>query len=366
MNMKWNLDKLMECPNYEVIDSDGCIQLIRFDNDPYFGKQTKVFAYIGLPEKNGPVPGVVLVHGGDGMAYKEWVALWNARGYAAIAMDTAGQDQNASRHDCAGPGQGYKDKFDITVGWENTWTYHAVASVIRSHSILVNHPRVISGRTAITGISWGGYLTCITASIDQRFKCAVPVYGCGFAQDNSPWLEQFSIMTENQKRQWYNLCDASVYLPLCKIPILFVSSVNDQPYPLDVLKKSYSLIKAPRTLSIQKSFNHGHQEGWRPREIHLFINSTLSQSNDFPVISPMKQNGSKVASEFACTTGGRGFLLYTEDRGLWRDRGWNKVCAKIAENRVIADVPPKATAYFLAIEDVSGTYVSSPYEEVLV
>jgi len=29
----------------------------------------------------------------------------------------------------------------------------------------------------VTGISWGGYLTCIVAGIDDRLKAAVPVYG---------------------------------------------------------------------------------------------------------------------------------------------------------------------------------------------
>ena len=30
-----------------------------------------------------------------------------------------------------------------------------------------------------TGVSWGGYLTCIASSLDPRFAFAAPVYGCG-------------------------------------------------------------------------------------------------------------------------------------------------------------------------------------------
>ena len=33
---------------------------------------------------------MVLVHGGGGTAEAEWVRIWNARGYAAISMDTCG------------------------------------------------------------------------------------------------------------------------------------------------------------------------------------------------------------------------------------------------------------------------------------
>ena len=34
---------------------------------------------------------MVLVHGGGGTAFAEWVKAWTSRGYAAIAMDTCGQ-----------------------------------------------------------------------------------------------------------------------------------------------------------------------------------------------------------------------------------------------------------------------------------
>ena len=44
-------------------------------------------------------------------------------------------------------------------------------------------------------ISWGGYLTCIVAGLDNRFKAAVPVYGYGFLHENSVWLNQFAKMT---------------------------------------------------------------------------------------------------------------------------------------------------------------------------
>jgi len=59
------------------------------------------------------------------------------------------------------------------------WPYQAVAAVIRGHSLLASLPEVDSRSIAICGLSWGGYLTCITIGIDHRFKCAVSIYGCG-------------------------------------------------------------------------------------------------------------------------------------------------------------------------------------------
>ena len=39
----------------------------------YNGKPTRVFAYYGKPEGNGPFPAMVLVHGGGGKAFPDWV-----------------------------------------------------------------------------------------------------------------------------------------------------------------------------------------------------------------------------------------------------------------------------------------------------
>ena len=39
-----------------------------------------MFAYIGIPKgatADNPVPAVVCVHGGAGMAFDKWVKLWN-------------------------------------------------------------------------------------------------------------------------------------------------------------------------------------------------------------------------------------------------------------------------------------------------
>ncbi|HEY0829010.1 MAG TPA: hypothetical protein VGE40_13005 [Bacilli bacterium] len=70
------------------------ISAVYYEGMPYLGKQTRVFAFHGVPEVSDDteVPGVVLLHGGGGTAYKEWVQIWNDHGYAAIAMDLEGHE----------------------------------------------------------------------------------------------------------------------------------------------------------------------------------------------------------------------------------------------------------------------------------
>src|SRR5690242_17988742 len=70
----------------------GKMRALFFDGLPYRGKATRVFAWYGTPEpKQGKVPGIVLVHGGGGTAYREWVEKWNQHGFAAISIAVEGQ-----------------------------------------------------------------------------------------------------------------------------------------------------------------------------------------------------------------------------------------------------------------------------------
>src|SRR5262249_55463954 len=146
----------------------------------YQGKPTRVFAYLARPEKvEGKRPAMVLVHGGGGSAFKEWAELWAQRGYVALAMDLAGQGADHKRLADGGPAQDDDTKFG-DVPLREAWPYHAVADVLRGVALVAALPEVDAERLGITGISWGGYLTCLVAGLDDRLKVAVPVYGCGF------------------------------------------------------------------------------------------------------------------------------------------------------------------------------------------
>lgn len=186
----WNLTQLKQVPAAEFGPSDGLVRPVYYTGEPLQGKPTRVFAWYAQPEGNGPFPGIVLVHGGGGKAFRDWALHWAQRGYAAIAMDLAGNGPDGRLPD-GGPDQSDENKFRPFEGSgaQDMWSYHAVAAVIRGHSLLAAQPSVDAKRIGITGISWGGYLTCLVAALDDRLKAAVPVYGCGFLADNSVWTE---------------------------------------------------------------------------------------------------------------------------------------------------------------------------------
>ena len=92
--------------------------------------------------------------------------------------------------------------------------------------MLATRPEVDRERIGITGISWGGYLTCIVAGIDDRLKCAVPVYGCGFLGDNSAWVDRLAKMPAAQSKLWLDEFDPSKYLGGATCLMLFVNGTN--------------------------------------------------------------------------------------------------------------------------------------------
>lgn len=373
--LPWDLDALGRPPAvYPAPDfEEAGVRALFFDGPPLDGKPTRVFAWYGAPDNGeGKHPAMVLVHGGGGTAFANWVRLWNERGYAAIAMDTSGcvprgSYGNWERHDLGGPaGWG---GFDQTARRpEDQWTYHAVAAVILAHSLIRSFPEVDPERTGITGISWGGYLTCITAGADPRFKLSAPVYGCGFLGENSAWLDTFRDMPTETATEWLERWDPSVYLPRAAMPFLWVTGTNDFAYPMDSLQKSYRLTAGPRTLCVRVRMPHGHgPAGEGPEEIRAFADSILRGGPPLPAITAQGREGDRAWAGFKSETPvASAELTFTRQTGAWQDRLWESIPAAVDEqaSTVAAPLPEGVTVYYFNLFDRQGQAVSSEHVTV--
>ena len=135
---------------------------------------------------------MVLVHGGGGTAYREWVRKWNERGFAAISIAVEGQtDEPAAggapgstwkRHEWAGPA---RDAIygDTAQPIADQWMYHAVADTVLANSLIRSFPEIDAAKVGLMGISWGGVIASTAIGIDNRFAFAIPTYGCGSMAD---------------------------------------------------------------------------------------------------------------------------------------------------------------------------------------
>lgn len=377
----WNLTELKNVPSAqwsEPVEKDGGIllQKVFYAGEEFNGHPTRVFAFFARPKGDGPFPGIVLVHGGGGTAFSEWAELWAREGYAAIAMDLSGcevlDDGSRKRLEDGGPGQGDEEKFQFFEenDYKKMWTYHAVADIMRAHSLLRSLSCVDSDRTAATGISWGGYLTSMTAGIDDRFRVVVPVYGCGDLERNSVWTSRLESIPWPGSERWREYFDPIQYIGNAKCRLFFVAGTDDFAYPLDIHYNTYS--RAPQSdVRLQVHMPHGHGAGWNPKEITAYVNSVLCGTPELPclgkiewkrepdgsisVSAPVKYNPAAVASAS---------LHYTTDLGgytgtKWNVREWSELSAELKnENEA-----PKNTEDTESVRNAKNTENSAENSE---
>lgn len=369
----WDLHTLGRPPKWEAlqqpISTSKDVKAIFFTGLPFHGKPTRVFAWLGIPHlKPGQkAPGMVLVHGGGGTAFEEWVRLWVQRGYAAIAVDTCGQVPVGNYgnwvHDEQGgpPGWGGWNQLDWPM--EDQWTYHAVADAMLANSLLRSLPDVDPERIGLTGISWGGYLTSIIAGVDARFKCAAPVYGCGFYPDTL-FNGDLRKLSPEQRDRWMRWWDPSNYLGEAKMPLLWVSGAKDHFYPLTALQKSYRQAPGPRNLAIRVQMTHGQGEGEAPEEIQVFVNSVLNDGTPLLRITGQGHDQTNVWAAFVAPVRVvKADLNYTAEVGVWEKREWHTIPAVLAGTNVTAALPPGTRAYYLNLFDERGCVICTEHEE---
>lgn len=376
----WDLRDLSRTPSVEWHDATSPVRSLLYAGEPYKGKATRVFAYYASPLTLGietdlqkKFPAVVLVHGGGGTAFAKWAEIYAKRGYAAIAMDLTGRwlpepsskpEKDAVQLPDGGPAADDTTKFSPTEPpHRDQWTYHAVADVLLAHSLIRSFPEVDASRVGVTGISWGGYLTCIVAGVDPRFRVAVPQYGCGFLRDNSAWRTTWfepPKFGQEWADRWVTLWDPASYVGLTKMPILFVNGAQDFAYPLDSYEKTYNLVHDPKNISVQPKLGHGHM--FEVKEVHLFLDAALKNGSPLLRVVDTAIRDSKVIVKTEGTVPvKRATLEFTTGAHADnRTRTWTSVPLAVDGSTLTGDVPPKdATVWYISVEDERGALISS-------
>lgn len=251
--------------------------------------ETWVFACIGVPDSatfpmpNGGYPAVILVHGGNGEVYPDWVGWWNKKGYVALAFDTYSNQLTEFSVKEVNPEGGVPERNgplnDSTDDKYNSWTYHVVASIILSNNILRSRTDVNPDLICLTGISWGGVATCFASGVDKRFACFAPVYGAGYLFEDSKWTGLNDKVLVNglsgkDLREWIKYYDPSSYLAYNVKPTLFVSGINDNCFSAENRRKSAQLVKGKKFFAQHSDLGHGHWYNNTP-EIYEFFQHVL-------------------------------------------------------------------------------------------
>ena len=344
---------------------------IYFDALPYEGKNTRAYAWLGLPKKKaGKVPGIVLVHGGGGSAFKEWVQHWNRNGFAAISIAVEGQtDRKISKegqkkawekHQWAGPSR--VGVFgDSNKELKNQWMYHAVSQTILANSLLRSLPEVEGEQVGLMGVSWGGIISSIVLGIDQRFAFTIPVYGCGYLNEADNHYKPALSNNHVYLKGW----EAGHRLSLATMPVLWLSWPGDKHFPMEILRKSYDQCGSENMVSLVPNMGHGHGPAWSRPESYAFAKSVLGSGKlwckrlESGVLKNQLFAKFKTDRELDSAT-----LVHSTDDGYTGHRKWKETPIRLRKKDGIwlADwpLPESTTGWYINVE-ADGLIVSSDY-----
>ncbi|MEX2595107.1 MAG: acetylxylan esterase [Anditalea sp.] len=376
----WVLEELEKAPSYQWEDQKDLVWSLKYQGEKYEEKVSEVFAYYASPntisgrtKATEKFPAIVLIHGGGGTAFRIWALEWAKRGYAAIAMDLGGNrpaaikeqespwGSKSTRLTLGGPNQDDEHKFHrLEEDFTEQWQFHSVSNIIRAHSLIRSFQEVDANRTAMTGISWGGYLTNIVAGIDHRFKAAVPVYGCGFLQEGSAWDQQFDSLGTEKTNQWVNLWDPSQYVGNSRMPILFINGTNDFAYFVENWDKTVKLAKDHQFCLIPE-MKHSHLHGAEPEEVYNFIKQHLEDGPTIPSFQRIEKVGGQLKAYLKNDPKDikEVHLVYTKDRKHSPERKWEMLELKIKEGTIATTIPEETLLCYIYLIDKNGNRISS-------
>jgi dienelactone hydrolase len=282
-------------------------------------------------------------------------------------METPYSSEQWPRHAHSGPnGWGNFDRSHEPV--QEQWTYHAIAAVILAHSLLRSLDEIDPARIGITGISWGGILTCIAAGVDARYRFAAPVYGCGCLDSASSAIAEGRATNPDAYDHWLSLWDPVLYLPSVSMPMLWVNGTNDFAFPLDAFQRSYRLPQGERTLCVRVRMPHAHGgAGERPEEIRAFADALMQGGVPLPCVAEQGLSGERAWATFVSQRPiMRAELNYTRALGHWTDRTWNTLPADLdaVSGTVSAQLPLGTTVYYFNLFDSQECAISTEHVEL--
>ncbi|MBO4287540.1 MAG: DUF1573 domain-containing protein [Kiritimatiellae bacterium] len=326
----WNRTSLYRPPEILQDAMTNGLQLLSL-RTPHDGKPAYLPAFMGFPKRNkGEVsPGIVL--GGEGCLddFIRRIQFWNARGFAAIAVDLAHRD----------------DRRPVS--------RQAVEGVVRAHSFLRAQPGVDTNRIGVAGIARGGYAVCLAAAVDERFAFAISIDAGRFLGDGG---------TAPDKGGEADPLRSAPALQLVRMPFLWMDSTAS---PLPLLQDHYRRAKTPQTLCIRyRDANTPWQPGEDREEPVVFARHAVRDgTSGLPSFGAALRRGRRIAAPFAAN-GNRvaKAVLVAAGNVEGGTPRWRAYPAELREHHVEATLPEGTSAYYLNLSTEEGLVVSSRHE----
>ncbi len=204
-------------------------------------EDSEIFALIATPKTPGKHPGMLVLHGGGGIAAVDQAMAWAQRGYTAVAPDLPGIAEPKKLTESRG-------KWSSLKYGEGRWVaepdasasvlFDAVLSAMKSLYLLRAQADVDASRIGVVGISWGGYMTTMVCGLaGDQVKAGFALYGCGFFDRGSaqqvepfdPKLPRTSLkrLPPEERERWLKYLDPGRRAPGMKAAFFHAAASND-------------------------------------------------------------------------------------------------------------------------------------------
>jgi len=367
-------------PNYyydESLDrSDkslkGDIKALYYRSD-YKGIESYAFAYLGIPEninESNKAPGVLLIHGGGGTAYYDWVKEWVNNGYVALAMDLEGHIPTIDADPSMAPQNLYTNSIytcphNMNYGDSNntiseTWMYYAVKTSILGNSLLHSLDCVNKNKIGACGVSWGGVITSIITSYDDRLAFSIMIYGSMNNKDSNGMVPNY-YKTNVGARVW----DDDTGLASSKTPMLFVAMNDDKCFYPDSTMVTASRVEN-KTICFINNYYHSQVHAMNRLEPIAFANEIVKGTKELIKVELVDDNKVKINIPDGISAS-KAYLFYT-DSTFNTLPTWQKNRLQVVDNEINFEITDdlldyvdgdRINYYYVAVEDNLGRIVTT-------
>ena len=370
----WLKQEYEYCPEYDREEEDCNIKGLFLRSD-YNGEESYAFGYLGLPEgaeQKKDNPAVLLIHGGGGSAFYQWVKEWNDRGYVALALDMEGHiplkngtmdsyptDLYVKSEYPAPHNENYADADRLPVA--QTWMYYAVSTAIRGNSFLRNLDFVDKNKVGICGISWGGIITSIATGYDDRFAFSIPIY-CTL--NNAGASGNISSYYANHPNAL--VWDDDGGISSVNTPVLFLAGINDVNQSPQTVSETAAHCKNAR-ISLVKGFLHSHSHAVGRNEPFAFADEVLSGKKTMATFDKNELTAKSGSVKIDLPQGvsiNKVCLVSTEQTDVSGGLSWGVTALDKTSVTVGYTVENASGYYYLFVETDGGLITSTLISEV--
>ena len=312
-------------------------------------EQAQIFAAVVRPKQPGSYPGLLVLHGGGGNAEIDKAKKWAAQGYVVVVLDEPGVASPEKIPFSQGPWAKYKygeNRFVTQPDITSSTIFSAVLASVQGLYLLHAQPDVIKDKIGIVGISWGGYLTTIVSGLaNPMVKASFSVYGCGFYDEGSVFLQNLKTMKPAERAVWLKYLDAGRRAAEIKTPFFIAAAANDNWFYPPAVTATLKNTKGPVNHLFSPNCSHKidlpggtmdakpEQPGWLSMEQVYFDYYLKGIGQPLPKIQKIKTE--KQASgdwlvRFKVTSPtplASGQVSYSQVEGEWPKRKWETIQA---------------------------------------